>query len=115
MSKERRKFPRVSLEADVRVKISKDSLRLDGRIRDLSENGVFIVTEQTRPIGTGIELTLILTEGAMTAKTKGIIVHEVKKDEGTDEKPAGIGVMFLEISEEAVSSIRTLVSVGVPI
>lgn len=114
MQEERRKFPRVTLDVDIRVKLSKTDEDSQHRIRDLSESGVYIVTEKTRPIGTGIDLTLIVGDAAVVVRTRGIIVHEITAADATAERPPGIGVMFLDISKDAKDALRKLVQSGKP-
>ncbi len=113
--RERRRFPRVALDAEVRVKLSTTDDGFKSRIRDLSETGVFILTEETRPIGTGLELTLVLTEGALVARVRGIIVHEVRVHEATKKLPSGIGVMFLDVDDDTKGVLRDLIARGEPL
>ena len=110
----RRRFTRVALDAQVAVKLSSVEGGFESRLKDLSENGVFILTSSTRPIGTGLELTITVVEGAHSVRARGIVVHEVKPPEATAGHPAGIGVMFLEI-HEGRESLNKMLEIGTPV
>jgi len=94
--RERRQFTRVALDAVVRVAIPAHNQRLESRVRDLSENGVFIVAKNTRPIGTELSLTIDVTPD-FVLEARGIVVHEVVAADATESRPAGMGIMFLEL------------------
>lgn len=108
----RRRFTRVALDAHVQVRLGESGF--ESRLKDLSINGVFILTPETRPIGTGLELSITVTEGGKQVRARGIIVHEVKPDEASDDRPAGIGVMFLEV-HEGRKALEEIVSKGTPL
>jgi Tfp pilus assembly protein PilZ len=93
----RRRFTRVALDAQVQVRLGEGTF--ESRLKDLSRNGVFILTPETRPIGTGLELSITVTDGGSQVRARGIIVHEVTPKEAAPGRPAGIGVMFLEVQE----------------
>lgn len=111
----RRRFTRVALDAQVKVKVPSTDSLFDSRIRDLSENGVFILMEKTRPIGTGLELDIVVREGAFLVRARGIIVHEVRPEDARPDRPAGIGVMFLEVEEHSQAQLAELVKQGKPL
>lgn len=113
--RERRRFTRVALDAHVAVRVIDTNALFHSRLRDLSENGVFIVTESTRPIGTNILLTITVNEGELAINARGLIVHEVTPDDAADGKPAGIGVMFTDLPEPSRTLVRQLVATGRPI
>ena len=110
----RRRFSRVALDAQVAVKLSSVEGGFESRLKDLSENGVFILTSVTRPIGTGLQVRITVVEGAHSVRARGIVVHEVKQGEGTEGHPAGIGVMFLEI-HEGQASLNKMLEIGTPV
>lgn len=112
--RERRRFTRVALDAHVAVRVVDTDALFHSRLKDLSENGVFIVTDSTRPIGTNIRVTITVKEGELAIDARGLIVHEVTPDQAVDGKPAGIGVMFLELPEASLTLVRQLVAAGRP-
>jgi Tfp pilus assembly protein PilZ len=112
--RERRRFPRVALDAQVSVRVPSADTLFESRLRDLSANGVFIRTENTRPIGTGLELSIEVREGDVVVRARGIIVHEVTPDEATESRPAGIGVMFVDVDPDTVIALDDLIARGRP-
>jgi Tfp pilus assembly protein PilZ len=113
--RERRRFTRVALDAQVRVNVIDTEALFDSRIRDLSENGVFILTKSTRPVGTGIQLAIVVRQGDLEVRAKGVIVHEVKAEEATPDRPAGIGVMFTDVETTTTPDLERLMDRGVPL
>jgi Tfp pilus assembly protein PilZ len=111
----RRKFPRVALDARVEFSLTTAEIRCNSRIKDLSENGVFVLSNVTRPLGTGIDLILTVegTDGAIHAR--GIIVHEVPAAEATSQRPAGFGVMFVDVDDTSRKRIRDTLRGKMPI
>jgi uncharacterized protein (TIGR02266 family) len=113
--RERRRFTRVALDAHVQVSVVDTDALFDSRVRDLSENGVFILTKSTRPIGTGIKLAIVVRDGEMEVRAQGVIVREVKASDATPEQPAGIGVMFTDVDDETAEHLHDLIDHGVPL
>ena len=104
--RERRRFARVSLDAQVSVSVSDSDRLFNSRIRDLSQSGVFILTDSTRPIGTGVTLKIAVAKEGVEFEARGIIVHEV--NEGPE---AGVGVMFTNIAD--FDALIQLIAMGV--
>lgn len=113
--RERRRFTRVALDAHVAVTLVDSGGLFHSRVRDLSENGVFIVTESTRAIGTNIRVSITVKEGEVTIEARGIVVHEVPPERASEGRPAGMGVMFTDVSEESLARLRQLVAAGNPL
>ncbi len=120
--RERRRFTRVALDAHVAVTVIDTNTLFHSRIRDLSENGVFVVTDSTRPIGTNIRLSITVRSfpgasstkdtGELLIEARGIIVHEVPLERAHEGGPAGIGVMFVDVRDDTLALLRRLVSAG---
>jgi Tfp pilus assembly protein PilZ len=113
--RERRRFARVALDAEVQVQVVDTESLFTSRIRDLSENGVFILSRSTRPIGTGIKIDIQVQDGGLQVKARGIIVHEVRPEHATAERPAGVGVMFTEVEGTTLEHLKELMTHGVPL
>lgn len=114
-AKERRRFTRVALDAHVEVTVVDTDALFHSRIRDLSENGVFVITPSTRPIGTNIRVSISVKELGVAISARGIIVHEVPAERATRDAPAGIGIMFTEVDEKSLVLLRRLVAAGEPL
>jgi uncharacterized protein (TIGR02266 family) len=113
--RERRRFTRVALDAHVAVTLVDTGGLFHSRVRDLSENGVFIVTESTRAIGTNIRVSITVKEGALVIEARGIVVHEVPPERASEGRPAGMGVMFTDVSEPSLALLRRVVATGQPL
>lgn len=113
--RERRRFTRVALDAQVRVNVVDTDALFESRIRDLSENGVFILTRSTRPVGTGIQLEIVVRQGELELRATGVIVHEVPAASATLDNPAGIGVMFTNLQGGNAEDLKRLMSIGEPL
>lgn len=113
--RERRRFTRVALDAHVAVTLADSGGLIHSRVRDLSENGVFIVTESTRAIGTNIRVSIAVKEGAVAIEARGIVVHEVPPERASEARPAGMGVMFTDVSDASLALLRRLVATGQPL
>lgn len=105
---ERRRFARVTLDAQVAVRVSDSDRLFNSRIRDLSQSGVFIITDSTRPIGTGVTLKIAVAKEGVEFEARGIIVHEVAEGDET-----GVGVMFTNVDD--FRSLLTLIAMGVEV
>ncbi|MFZ9886330.1 MAG: PilZ domain-containing protein [Myxococcota bacterium] len=106
---ERRQVSRVPLDAQVTVTVTDTDALFRSRVRDLSERGVFILAQHTRPIGTSVRVSMILQLENVVLEVRGLIVHEVPADAATEERPAGMGVMFTEVPDESQALLRYLV------
>jgi Tfp pilus assembly protein PilZ len=106
---ERRQVSRVPLDAQVTVTVTDTDALFRSRVRDLSERGVFILAQHTRPIGTSVRVSMILQLENVVLEVRGLIVHEVPADAATEERPAGMGVMFTEVPDGSQALLRYLV------
>lgn len=110
---ERRQVSRVPLDAQVTVTVADTEALFRSRVRDLSERGVFIIAQHTRPIGTSVRVSMVLQLENVVLEVRGLIVHEVPADAATEERPAGMGVMFTEVPEESQALLKYLVQKAV--
>ncbi|MBI5533859.1 MAG: PilZ domain-containing protein [Deltaproteobacteria bacterium] len=89
---ERRRFKRVA--ATLAVTETSDTNFYVGLTEDISEGGIFVATHVAEPIGSLVELTLELGDGAEPIAFKGR-VRWLRECE-----PQGMGVMFEGLSAE---------------
>ncbi|MCP4501180.1 MAG: PilZ domain-containing protein [Deltaproteobacteria bacterium] len=111
----RRKFSRVALDALVHVTAPRAEVLFTSRIRDLSGKGVFILSDRTRPIGTGLDIQIEVTHEGHLIQATGIIVHEVTTEEATPMRPAGVGVMFTDVHPDTQEALHKLMKEGRPL
>lgn len=91
---ERRRFRRVRLQ--VRVTATGASNLYAGVSNDISEGGVFLATQVAPPIGTLVDLTLVLG-GDGVFEVHGVVRWERVAGPGVDG-PSGVGIQFLDLT-----------------
>jgi len=97
---------RFSVDLDVTV--GSDHNFYAGFAENLSAGGVFIATHKLRPVGSKIELTVNLPDGAQVRALGE--VRWIRVFNETSDTPPGMGVRFLDVSDDAVSSIDSFLA-----
>ncbi|MEZ4705146.1 MAG: PilZ domain-containing protein [Bdellovibrionota bacterium] len=95
MSDERRRFARISLESNVKILFQKEDQRDQVLLENLSEGGLFLLTEDPKPIGTKLNFEFRVKNQEESIKGTGI----VKWVENDKNKRKGMGIQFLELNE----------------
>jgi hypothetical protein len=90
---ERRQWPRVKVELEVRIKFENYDEVVHSDVLNLSRGGALIVADETRPIGT--RARLVLTVGERTITIGGSVVHSSPRGEGI----YAVGLMFMDIPD----------------
>ena len=98
---ERRHFERV--RRDLRISLKSEQVSFDGITLDICQGGVFIISSQTLPRGSIVDVELWLAEdgtpvrcqGEVTWVNRGQVVHY----------PPGFGVQFVDLSQDSVESV----------
>jgi uncharacterized protein (TIGR02266 family) len=106
---ERRRWPRMRLALQVRLRFASTQAVLDSRTVDISPGGVFIRMQRPRPEGTHVRLSLTIAEREMVLA--GVVVRSVAPGSG---EPAGIGVQFTEIAATDEDFLHGLVAADPP-
>jgi hypothetical protein len=60
----------------------------DGRTRNVSREGLFIVTEDPKPVGTAVRIMVSL--GSESFSLNGVVVRQVPDPDDTRPKPAAV-------------------------
>jgi len=100
---ERRFFRRV--QTVIEFHYASNCPPLTGRIRDLSEGGVFVDTSNPLPVEAPVTFTFVLQE----ISEKPIVGRGLVR---WCEDPVGMGIQFLALSDEDRSKIRQFVTLG---
>jgi len=100
----RRKALRVP--SNLAVECSKPASGALGPVREISEGGVFLVTERPLPVGTPLNFRLVGDRGE-TVEVEGAVVW-VRRP-GSDERPPGMGVEFSNLDESQREAVAYLV------
>ena len=109
---ERRKFPRLSLGANVKYSVVKiNSSQDDVSMKNISAAGICIVADEDLEIGAILSLRVYLPDNDAPIYTKGRVIWKSEFKIGYGSKPSyDIGVEFLEIDDEDKDKIFQYVS-----
>ena len=102
----RREHSRFAVDLDVTV--GSDHNFYAGFAENLSAGGVFIATHKLKPVGSKIELTINLPDGAQL-KTEGE-VRWVRVFNEHSDTPPGMGVKFSELPSESLALIQSFLA-----
>ncbi len=107
----RRSRPRVRMQAT--VKISSADRIYQGLSANISDGGIFVATENLVPLGT--EVVLSFTLEGRNIESRGVVKWVRRPDERVPQSLTGLGVQFLEISDEARALVQRFVNQREPI
>lgn len=96
---ENRKHARVPSEFLVRIRVGDSGESFEGQALNLSRGGVFIRSDGPLPKGTSISLEMKLVPIGKVAYVEAVVVWTRPKMPDPNF-PAGMGVKFVEISDE---------------
>ncbi len=77
--------------------------------KNISKGGTFIRTTRPLEIGTEFMFVLSLPE-AVELELKGIVKWVIAEADGTDEKPAGMGIQFVYADDAQRTTVEAVVS-----
>lgn len=95
---DRRRWPRVDVELHVVVRFSRAEDILGAVSLNISRRGVFLVTDQAKPIGTPVRLSIELDDSKQHLGLSGIVIHEAT--EPTAGRPRGLGIFLTKVPPE---------------
>ncbi len=104
MGEERRKSPRVAVDAKARLTIGAE--RIDARVRDICRDAVLVETERSFPLQTQVTVETELPNVPGAIRATGRVIRHAK---GQDGAP-GLAILFDEVSAEATLRIDLFVS-----
>ncbi len=120
---ERRKDPRYLLE--LAITLQGENNFYTGLTENVSEGGIFISTTGVLPIGTRVEMQFTLPHFDVPIRVEGT-VQWVREPEAmslpghvfgcgeTREVPAGMGIRFDDIDQDAIYAIRKFMMLRLP-
>jgi uncharacterized protein (TIGR02266 family) len=100
----RRKFARIFLDSKVKVVFRETEQRNQLLLANISEGGLFLASEQLKPVGTKLHFEFRVQDGGETISGYGI----VRWIESDPEKRKGMGIQFVEINPEGQKIITEL-------
>jgi len=104
MGDERRKSPRVLVDAAARLTIGAE--KIDARLCDICRDAVLVETERSFPLQTQVIVETELPKVSGTIRAVGRVIRHAKGQDGT---PA-MAILFDEVSAEAMLRIDLFVS-----
>ncbi|MEM7157881.1 MAG: PilZ domain-containing protein [Myxococcota bacterium] len=104
---ERRRAPRYSLEEPAQVELESWAELLELYTKDISNNGIFIRTEEPPETGSRVGVHLLLPDGSGTIRFQGEVVRIVRPAPGV---VAGFGVQFYGVTQEAKNTLQWIIA-----
>lgn len=98
MSADRRRHPRLEIDAPVRVLSGFEAI--EGRLRDLSIDATLIEAEKTWPMGTDVTLELTLPDDDVALQLSGQVIRLA-----SDGPQPGMAVLFSDLTPDAATRI----------
>lgn len=92
----RRKFARIYLDSKVKVVFRESEQRNQLLSQNISEGGLFLQSDQLKPIGTKLHFEFRVQDGGETISGFGI----VRWVESDPSRRKGMGIQFVEINPE---------------
>jgi uncharacterized protein (TIGR02266 family) len=105
MEPKRRQFSRIELQTKVKVTFSSSDSRRALLSTNLSEGGLFLQAEETKPVGTKIEFEFALRDGGPSILGHGV----VRWIEDSPERRKGMGIKFLDLNDEGKREILEII------
>ena len=100
----RRRFARISLDTKVKVVFRGVEQRNQILLYNISEGGLFLATEQTKPIGSKLQFEFRVQDGGASITGVGI----VRWIESNPQQRIGMGIQFIELNDEGRKVISEL-------
>ena len=101
---EAKRPPRVDMKVELKFELDVNNESAHnfytGFTNNISEGGIFIVTQQLLEIGTPIKFPLSLPGMAVPEVVEGIVKWVRREDYITDQAPTGLGIQFNLISDD---------------
>jgi len=93
---ERRRAPRMSLDAAAVIRFDSVGADVRSRIVNLSRNGVLLAMPAPRPVGTRIHVTVRIGEPVLELRLSGIVVHVAEKADAPEGFTTHVGIFLTE-------------------
>ncbi|MFO8057041.1 MAG: TIGR02266 family protein [bacterium] len=84
--------PAGKVKARLKVRFQSPSAFISEYNHNISKGGIFIRSKNPFPVGTRVEVVLVVPETEMEVSAPGEVIHMVPPEEATEKRPAGMGV-----------------------
>ena len=105
---ERRKHPRRAFRQRIDYKAG-DGDFLYEYITNISQGGIFIATQNPEPVGTTLALRFLGPDGEESLEVQGEVMWVNLADGGEEHPNQGMGIRFVNLSEEDKDTVSRLV------
>jgi len=99
----------VRVSVPVRVDFRSERFRIQEFTANLSEGGIFLLTEHTVPIGASGRLTFRISPWDPAFTVEAEVVRAVLPDGPPEDGPAGLGIRFRNLSDADRNSLQRIV------
>ncbi len=114
---DRRKHPRASIR--MKVRFPDLSTLLEKYAKDISQGGIFIPTNDPKPVGTVMNLTLIHPDTGEEVEVQGEVVRVVTEKDVFENKEKkltpGMGIKFINLTPEQELALERFLAVEYPL
>lgn len=101
----RRQAPRAALDYDVQVDIEGEHVPYTGILKDISEGGVFLTTDEPHRIGTRLHIRFAFPAFEDPVQVD-VVVRWVRDDYTTGGMQPGVGVQFVNLPPATAQAIN---------
>jgi hypothetical protein len=98
--RDRRSVPRYTFVATAELGDSARTVRLSGRVAEISRKGCYVDIQNPLPVGTALSLQIVRDQGTLVTKAKVIYFHE----------RIGMGVAFLDLTEDQLKMLDSWIA-----
>ncbi len=103
-----RTSPRVEVPEEVVILVESFGQFLEQHAQDISEGGMFLRSAAPPPPGTRLQFAIRLADGYPLIRGEGEVAWSRERGPGPDS-PGGMGIRFVELSEQGRELVRRLV------
>ncbi|NOZ87071.1 MAG: Hsp70 family protein [Deltaproteobacteria bacterium] len=109
-SAEKRRFARIPLKRKIKIIAESYEEALEAMSKNISEGGLFIVSEKLPEMGTKLEVEFSLQDGEriLTARSE-VVWLKKKEDIASPDESTGFGLKFIELTPGDREEIKALV------
>lgn len=98
---------RVSI--GIQVDYKKDGKAISAFTKDISVNGMFIITRETMPVGNELDLSFSLPEIDSPMNVRGRVVREIRDDQD-GHYVGGMGINFVDLGNKDTDNLNQFIS-----
>jgi Tfp pilus assembly protein PilZ len=107
---DRRRWPRVELQAQVSLSSPSIDDLVTGPLLDISIGGLFIKSRLVKDLGTEVMLRIDVPSEGVQLEARGIVVRAITPDEAAETgRSSGMGIVFTAIDQQSRDILAQLI------